>query len=57
MAAHTRTDSSTQNNFKSHKTQDQAPLGLDLTHASTLEPKIEIKTSLCSLQPMAANTL
>ena len=57
MAAHTHTDSCTQNSIKSHKTQDQAPLGLDLAHASTLEPKIKTKTSLCSFTTKAVNTL
>ena len=57
MAAHTLTDLCTQNSIKSHKTQNQAPLDLDLAHASTLEPKIEIKMSLCSFTSKAVNTL
>ena len=34
MAASIPTDSSTQNIIKSHENQDQAPLGLDLPHAT-----------------------
>ena len=52
MAASIPTDSSTQNHIKSYQNQDLALLGLDLSHASILNRKIELKTSLSSLQPM-----
>ena len=57
MAASKPTDSSTQIIIKSHENQDQAPLGLDLPHATLRAEKNNIKNELMLFTTNGGNTL